>query len=178
MYEVADAVLEDRDGEVALRFERQLPYPPERVWTALTDPSELSAWHPTPFTLEPAAGGAVRYAAGAGLPEMPDGEVLEYDPPRVLAYTWFEDRLRWELREHAAGCLLALTHSFGDCFKAARDGAGWHVCLWWLSRHLKGEPSGRGEDVDGVPRGWRELNEEYLRRFDIPPEKATPPPTA
>ena len=85
--------------------------------------------------------------------------------------------VRWELRALGDGCLLVLTHSFADRFKAARDGAGWHVCLWWLSRQLDGAPSGRGDDVDGLPRGWRELNEEYLGRFDIPPEKATPPPS-
>ena len=108
---------------------------------------------------------------------MQDGEVLDFDPPRLLAYTWFEDQLRWELRPQGDGCVLVLTHAFGDRFKAARDGAGWHVCLWWLSRHLFGAPTGRADDVDGLPRGWRELNQEYLRRFDIPPEKATPPPS-
>jgi uncharacterized protein YndB with AHSA1/START domain len=177
MYDAADAVLEDHEGGVALRFERELAHPPERVWKALTERAELSAWHPTPFELEPRPGGAVKFASGAGLPAIANGEVLDFDPPRLLAYTWFEDRLRWELRALGDGCLLVLTHSFADRFKAARDGAGWHVCLWWLSRHLDGAPSGRGDDVDGLPRGWRELNEEYLGRFDIPPEKATPPPS-
>jgi len=177
MYDVADAVLEDHEGGVALRFERERAHPPERVWRALTERAELSAWHPTPFELDRLPGGAVKYASGAGLPAMEDGEVLDFDPPRLLAYTWFEDRLRWELRPQGDGCLLVLTHTFGERFKAARDGAGWHVCLWWLSRHLDGAPTGRGDDVDGLPRGWRELNEEYLRRFDIPPEKATPPPS-
>jgi uncharacterized protein YndB with AHSA1/START domain len=177
MYDVADAVLQERDGEVALRFERQIAHRAERVWRALTEPSELSAWHPTPFTLDPLRGGPVRYVPRPELPAMEDGEVLEHDPPRLLAYTWFEDRLRWELHEHGAGCLLVLTHTFADRFKAARDGAGWHVCLWWLMRDLEGKPTGRSDDVDGVPRGWRELNDEYLRRFGIPPEQATPIPT-
>jgi uncharacterized protein YndB with AHSA1/START domain len=178
MYDSADAVLEDRDGGVALRFERELAHPPERVWRALTERAELDAWHPTPFELEPTRGGLVTFQAPAQVPSMRDGEVLEFDPPRALEYTWFEDSLRWELHPRVDGCLLVLTHSFGDRFKAARDGAGWHVCLWWLERHLEAVPSGRDEDDGGVPRGWRVLNEEYLRRFDIPPEKATPPPSA
>ena len=61
MYDVADAVLEDHEGGVALRFERALEHPPERVWRALSERAELSAWHPTPFELDPVPGGAVRY---------------------------------------------------------------------------------------------------------------------
>jgi uncharacterized protein YndB with AHSA1/START domain len=178
MYETADAALEDREGGVALRFERQLAHPPERVWRALTERAQLDAWHPTPFELEPERGGVVSFAPPPQVPSMPDGEVLEFDPPRTLAYTWFEDSLRWELHPRADGCLLVLTHRFCDRFKAARDGAGWHVCLRWLGRHLEGVASGRSEDDGGVPAGWRELNEEYLQRFGIPPERATPPPGA
>jgi uncharacterized protein YndB with AHSA1/START domain len=178
MYDVADAALEDRDGGVALRFERRLPHPPERVWRALTERAELAAWHPTPFELDPVVGGTITFQPPPQVPSWPDGEVLEFDPPRTLAHTWFEDTLRWELRRDGDGCVLALTHCFGDRFKAARDGAGWHVCLWWLARHLEGRASGREQRESGLPRGWRKLNEEYLRRFDIPPERATPPPGA
>src|SRR5437899_2709349 len=78
-------------------------------------------------------GGRVRFLALPNVPAMADGEVLAIDPPRLLSHTWGEDRLTWELRPHGAGCLLVLTHSFGGRFKAARDGAGWHICLWWLA---------------------------------------------
>jgi uncharacterized protein YndB with AHSA1/START domain len=178
MSDRADAILQDGDGRTALRFERPLAYPLERVWSALTEREELSAWHPTPFELEPASGGRVRYVPGDGLPVMADGEVTEYDPPRVLAYTWFEDRLRFELSPTEDGCLLVLTHTFEDRFKAARDAAGWHVCLRWLARMLDGRRTGRGEDVDGVPREWPELNHSYERRFGIDPAEATPPPSS
>jgi uncharacterized protein YndB with AHSA1/START domain len=176
MSDRADAVLQDRDGRTALRFERPLGYPPERVWRALTESEELLAWHPTPFELDPALGGTVRYIAAEGFPEFADGEVLEYDPPRLLAYTWGEDHLRWELSPREDGCLLILTHTFDDRLKAARDGAGWHFCLRWLARMLDGEETGRGEQAGGVPRGWRELNRAYEERFGIDPAHATPPP--
>ena len=81
-----------------------------------------------------------------------------------------------ELSPREDGCLLVLTHAFGDRFKAARDAAGWHVCLQWLARMLDGAPTGRGQDVEGVPRGWRELNRSYEQRFGIDPAEATPPP--
>ena len=172
----ADAILQDQQGRSVLRFERTLRYPPERVWRALTEPAEHRSWHPTPFELEPAVGGKVTYLGGDDVPHMPTGEVTEYDPPRLLAHTWDEDLLRWELRAHDDGCVLVLTHTFDDHFKAARDAAGWHVCLDALSATLYGKQPPHGEDGERLPGGWRELNTAYERRFGIPPERATPPP--
>jgi uncharacterized protein YndB with AHSA1/START domain len=174
---VADAVLQDNEGRAVLRFERVLAHPPDRVWRALCETSELAGWHPTPLEFEPRVGGRVRYVSQQGPPPMPDGEVTEYESQRVLGHTWGEDHLHWELRPHQDGCLLVLTHTFGDLYKAARDAAGWHLCLDALSAALDGTTSPSGQDSDGLPKGWRELNQAYERRFEIPRDKATPPPT-
>jgi uncharacterized protein YndB with AHSA1/START domain len=163
----ADAVMQDDRGRTVLRFERTLDHPPDRVWRYLTEASELRGWHPSPFELEPRVGGAVRYLPTDGA-AFGEGEVTEYDPPRVLAYTWGDDHLRWELESRGDGCLLVLTHTFDDHFKAARDAAGWDVCLDALGARLAGaEP----EQVE-----WRELNRVYEEKFGIPHEKATAPP--
>jgi uncharacterized protein YndB with AHSA1/START domain len=174
------AMLRDHDGRLALVFERMLAYPPERVWRALVAPEELADWHPTPFALganPPAPGGQVSYISAVGAPEMPAGELLAYDPPRLLAYTWGEDELRWELDEHDDGCLLRLTHIFEDRFKAARDAAGWHLCLQALSVSLQRAPRPLRGSVPQLPEGWSELNRDYQRRFGIAPEQAAPPPS-
>ncbi|HEX3512074.1 MAG TPA: SRPBCC family protein [Solirubrobacteraceae bacterium] len=167
------AVLRDREGRVVLRFERSLPHAPERVWQALISVDELTAWHPTPFELEPSPGGTVRFRADLGGPEMPQGKVLAYDPPRTLAYTWGEDELRFTLTATGERCLLVLEHTFEDRMKAARDAAGWELCLRALERALAGE-AGRLADDGGGP--WAELNRDYEERFGIAPEDATPPP--
>ena len=184
----ADAVLQDDRGRAVLRFERRLRHRPERVWRALTDPDELFAWHPTPARLEPHAGGAITYLEGGDVPDMGTGEITEYDPPRALAHTWGDDHLRWELRPDDDGCLLVLTHTFDDRFKAARDAAGWHLCIDALAASLDGgeTPLGRafaarrevdGPRPEGPPEEWGELNRAYQERFEIPPERATPPPS-
>lgn len=177
----ADAIFEESGERATLRFERPLPHPPERVWRALTEPEEMFAWHPTPARFEPRAGGRVDWDPEGHVPDMEPGEVTDYDPPRLLGYTWGidesreDDHLRWELRPREDGCLVILVHTFSDRFKAARDGAGWHVCLDSLGAMLEGrtEPSGGASEVPGP---WEKLNARYQEKFGIPPEEATPVP--
>ncbi len=177
MSDKADAVLEELEGRTLLRFERTLPHPPNRIWSALTELSELIAWHPTPFGLMPGpegeigVGSVVRHPGDGPGPGMPDGKITAYDPPHLLAYTWGEDHLHWELLPREQGCVLMLTHTFHDRFKAARDGAGWHQCLEALHALLAGAP-----DRKLMQQGWSERNSEYQQRFGISPEQATPPP--
>jgi uncharacterized protein YndB with AHSA1/START domain len=176
----ADAVLEEVDGRPALRFERVLRHPPERVWRALTDTEEMFAWHPTPARFDPEVGGRAVWDPKGHVPDLDDGEVTDYDPPRLLGYTWSKegprpDHLRWELRPHDDGTLLILVHTFEDRLKAARDGAGWHVCLDALAADLDGNPEPPGGDPN-VPGPWDRLNTSYQSKFGIAAEDATPPP--
>ncbi|HEX3736673.1 MAG TPA: SRPBCC family protein [Solirubrobacterales bacterium] len=175
------ATLEEVDGRPALRFERTLPHPPERVWQALTDTEEMFAWHPTPAEFEPWVGGRVAWHPDGHIADLPDNEVTDWDPPRLLGYTWAKegerpDHLRWELRPHDDGCLLILVHTFDDRLKAARDGAGWRICLDALTGELEGRPRRPSADHD-QPGPWPELNAAYQERFGISPEEATPPPS-
>jgi hypothetical protein len=48
-----------------------LRHAPERVWRALREPEEESAWHPTPARFEPRVGGRVEYAPGGHVAGMP-----------------------------------------------------------------------------------------------------------
>jgi uncharacterized protein YndB with AHSA1/START domain len=170
------AVLLERDGRHVLRFERLLEHPLERVWRALTDPGELGAWHPTPFLLEPRAGGTVTFLAAPGAPEMGSGRVLACEAPVLLVHSWGEDELRWTLERRDEGCLLTLEHSFADRMKAARDGAGWHICLAALAAAMEGHAAPDRGSAQSLPDGWSELNDDYQRRFGITPEQATPVP--
>jgi uncharacterized protein YndB with AHSA1/START domain len=167
---------QDEQGRSVLRFERLLAHSPERVWRALTERGALEDWHPTPFQLDPAVGGEVHYIAAKDVPELPAGRVLAYEPFALLAYTWGEDELRWILTEHPEGCLLTLEHAFEDRLKAARDGAGWHLCLIALQSGLGGVSEPKRGHGERLPMGWSELNEDYQRRFAIAPALATPPP--
>lgn len=164
------------DGRSVLRIERVLRHPPERVWRTLTEPAELATWFPSPLTPELRTGGTVRFDFGG------DGTVTDLDPPRLFAYTWGEDHLRWELHPAGDGTRLVLVHTFDDRAGAASFAAGWHVCLAALGLHLDGLPADPGIDhvelheryvaefgldageVEQVPGGWRGRFERQLTR--------------
>jgi uncharacterized protein YndB with AHSA1/START domain len=159
-------------GRPTLRFERRLKHPIEKVWRALTEPAELEHWFPQRVEGDFVPGGKLRFPFreavildGETIPDF-DGEVLDIDPPRLLSYTWAGDVLRYELIPDGDGCLLVFTDTFTEHGKAARDGAGWHVCLDGLEASLDG----------GAPPAadrWRGLYENYSDVFG--PEASTAP---
>jgi uncharacterized protein YndB with AHSA1/START domain len=146
------------EDQPTLSFERRLSHPVDRVWHAITEPGELQQWFPSRVEADLRVGGKMKFTFdGHAAPDMP-GEVTELDPPRVFAFAWGEDHLRFELEpvDGDRGCALRLTVKLAARDKAARDAAGWHVCLDRLARVLDGE--------DGPPSDWRSLYEEYERR--------------
>src|SRR2546427_8425849 len=104
----------------ALITEIHMAVPPERVFQALTDPKQVMRWWTDEscpiesFTMEPKKGGRWTYDTVQselnvnGVTKFHcEGEVLEYDPPHALAYTWLANWhdestqrtvVRWELK--------------------------------------------------------------------------------
>lgn len=152
------------DGRPALRFERRLAHPVDAVWRAITEPSELSRWFPNEVSVELRLGGRMTFTFADGRYPPMDGEVLELDPPRRLAFSWGDDELRFELEplDDGRGCLLRFTDVLEERDKAARDAAGWHVCIDRMEQHLAGLPA---TAPDSSATGeWRGLYEDYERR--------------
>ena len=124
------AVTPDQD---ALVTEIHIAAPPERVFRALLDPKQVMQWWTSPechidgYAIDPKPGG--RWHLDTKKSQISvngvskfrcEGEVLECDPPRVLAYTWianWHERpqqrtvVRWELAASKGGTLLRVTHS-------------------------------------------------------------------
>lgn len=180
--EAAAGILEIRDdGRYVLRFERHIAHPPERVWRALTEPDQLRQWFPTDIEGERRPGAKIRFVFREDAPraeDMPellegdpedlDGEFIEFDPPRLLAYTWGDEDLRWELEPTADGCRLVFTHGFtersgiphpaGPRKKAARTAAGWDVSLAWFEALL--------DHGDAPPENlWPSVYDRYVGKF-------------
>jgi uncharacterized protein YndB with AHSA1/START domain len=117
-----------RDGRV--EHEAVYPHPPERVWRALVDPSELAVWlMSTDFA--PEVGRSFVLDTGNELGEI-RGEVLEIDEPRLLRCRWsgvFGDtEVSFELFPEPDGTRLRVRHDgWGDPPVAEGDGFdnGW-----------------------------------------------------
>ncbi|MBZ5721940.1 MAG: SRPBCC domain-containing protein [Acidobacteriia bacterium] len=120
----------------AVVSEIEVAAPPQRVFDALTQPDQLLQWwggdESCPTTLlefDPRKGGKWRMICGK--PDgkhvvngfrvfKHDGEILEFDPPRALAYTWITNFhqdpsrktvVRWELTPTKLGTKVKVTHS-------------------------------------------------------------------
>lgn len=121
----------------AVRVVRQLEHPVDRVWSAVTTEEQLRHWFPGGAAVEQRVGGLVHFGENG---EGGEGEVLEWDPPRRLAFTWEDGRLTFEFESDAGGSLLTLTHDFDDRAGAASFAAGWEHCLEALACVLAEQP--------------------------------------
>jgi uncharacterized protein YndB with AHSA1/START domain len=158
------ATYENVENRPTLQFERRLAHPVEKVWRAITEPSELAHWFPSKVQGEIAPGGALSFH----FENMPldaqsamEGRVTDFEPPRLFGFYWGEDHLRFDLEPiDDNSCLLRFTVVLDAQDKAARDAAGWHQCLDGLERQLGG-----AEDARPMPSDrWREYYVEYSRR--------------
>ncbi|MGH9007399.1 MAG: SRPBCC domain-containing protein [Acidimicrobiales bacterium] len=124
-----DAVLDSTGTRPVVRLERRLPRPPAEVWLALTDRDELAAWFPCDIiTDEWKTDATLRFVFRGGEADDLDGTVLECDEPGLLAFTWGEETLRFEIAPDGAGSVLVLTDELPAAW-AARNTAGWEACL-------------------------------------------------
>src|SRR4051794_29468206 len=148
------------DNRPAVRFERRLAHPIDTVWRTLTEPEELAHWFPATVTVDLRPGGAMSFDFGQGV--TLDGEVVELDPPRRFTFTWGTEELRFTLEPEDGGtaCRLSFIHILDEENTAARNAAGWHVCLDGLATHLDGGAAAPG----GPTPEWQAHYAEYQRR--------------
>ncbi|MGP4028182.1 SgcJ/EcaC family oxidoreductase [Actinomadura sp. 3N407] len=161
----SDGTAAHRDGRTLLRFERRLRHPPERVWRALTDPAELSAWL-ADAVLEPAAGGKfeLRWLNAGDDPPVARGTVTAFDPPRLLELdSDIHGRLRWELTPVPEGTRLVFTSDVelpGDYL--IQTLAGWHLHLDYLEEALDGA---RVDWANWTAARWQVHHDRYAARL-------------
>ena len=91
--------------------EREFPYPPEKLWRALTQPHLIEAWLMKSDFL-PELGHRFNFRAEWG---AVDCEVTEVEALRTLAYTWsaygLESVVTWTLDPSSTGTLLRMAQS-------------------------------------------------------------------
>jgi len=124
-----EATLISTGAKPILRFERFVPRPIEEVWHAVTDPTEMQTWFPTRIEIgrwEP--GATLTHHFDGGSPDPVPGKVIECNRPHRLVFTWGDDTIQFELSATDGGTMFVLSEELGAA-KAARNAAGWEVCL-------------------------------------------------
>lgn len=151
-------VTADQDTIVA---EIQIAAPPARVFQALSDEDDLRRWFGNPecprkfWKMDARVGGKYGYTIDKGSIAVNavsgfdcHGEIVECDPPRVLAYTWVANwhdnpksrtLVRWELTPRQGGTHVKVTHSGLASLPAARQeySGGWPGVVEQLKKFVE-----------------------------------------
>jgi uncharacterized protein YndB with AHSA1/START domain len=120
------------DSRPALRLERGLPHPVDRVWRAVTEPAELERWFVGTVPWTPLEGEA--FEAGGFR-----GQITELVPLERLAWQWGPERYAFVLAPAAPGCVLVFTHVFDPQMGPDwQHAAGWDAYFDRLEAHVDG----------------------------------------
>jgi len=162
-------------GKPVLRFERLLPHAQELVWAAVTEPDQMAHWFPASVETDLVVGAPMVFRFEGDDDPMPDpmrdGEILELDPPKVYAFRWNEDVLRFELVPREQGCLLVFTHTLAGGalgrLGAGRNAAGWDTCLDALDAKLAAREEPPSGEFGAVSTSMLERIEAYVGEFGL-----------
>lgn len=134
------------DGGI-VRFERQLSFPIEEVWSAITEPDRLGDWWPpmaADITVDLREGGRIVFEwPDIDFPTM-EFTIMRLDPPTLLEHTHTSPGswMRWELETIDRGTRLLATYSVPEIDMAVQRGdlVGLHYSLDRLVPALSGSP--------------------------------------
>lgn len=117
-------------------IEREIPYPPQKIWRALTQPHLIAEWLMN-NDFRAAPGHKFRFTADWG---GVDCEVLAIEPNKTLSYAWsamgLESVVTWTLTPTSKGTQLRMEHA--------------------------GFPMDRDQAYQGAQYGWRQ----FLTKLD------------
>ena len=142
------------EGDTAAVFEIFIKTTPERLWEAITDPSQRARYSFGVETHSDWTPGSSYSSAVPGVIDIAEGENVEVDPPRRLVQTfnalWSDDvksegtsRVTWEIEPIGEdSCRLTVVH---DQLREGANGelyGGWPMILSGLKTLLE-----TGEDL-------------------------------
>lgn len=123
----------------SIHLERHLPVSPERLFHALTDSAEVSAWMRFPAQVGPGLG--TRIVIQFGPADALDGIICVFQPARAFGYTWRDSIVNFTITADGTGEPdLLLTQTGVAPELAAGLAAGWHSFLDGLQAHLTHTP--------------------------------------
>ena len=130
----------------SLVIEREMPYPPEKIWRALTEGALIKEWL-MDNDFQPVVGHSFQFRS-TPVPNWDgviDSQVLVIEPNKKLSYGWgtmgMESVVTWTLTATSGGTLVRMEHSgFRPDQEAAYKGAqyGWQKFIGNMERVIAG----------------------------------------
>ena len=135
-----------------IKTSARIDAPIDRVWKAITTPSEIKQWF---FGVETeadwrAGGDLVHRGEYQGKPYIDKGTILEFEPPRRLVHTHWSDvsgkpdtpenyqQVAWDLTEQDGGTELTITERNLPSDEAAETSEqAWNAALGSLKEMLE-----------------------------------------
>ena len=169
----------------AVRFERLLPGPVERVWSYLTESEKRGQWLASgAFDLRVGGRTEMLFKHSDLTDETPPevyrnvhengvrstGTITRYEPPRIIAFTWggcdeSESEVEFELVPKGGKVLLVLTHrKLASKAEMTSVSGGSHMHLGLLDGVLSGNPR------RGFWSRFKALDADYAARYAGLPE--------
>jgi len=164
---VGSAEIVSARGTTAIRLTRTLPDTPREVWELLTSREQLARWFPCDVVVEGGqwrVGATIRFEFPAANVDMTlAGVVVDVDEPHALAFTWGDETLRFNVDVDGTNSTLEVIDELNPAH-AARNAAGWEVCLDRLM----------GAEVED--NAWRGYFERYCEAFEplVGPQEGPP----
>lgn len=160
--------MNDELGEITpcytITFRRTSKHSAKRVWAAITEPDQISAWMDYPATVKLAPGGEWHVDFSRTNEGALEGVIVRVEPERLLAYVWGMSVVEWTLEDIDGGCRYQFVHQGLADRGDGEEGlpAGWHEFLDRLDRHLDGATYTVGEQK----ANWERLKGPYLERLN------------
>ncbi|HEY5105277.1 MAG TPA: SRPBCC domain-containing protein [Caulobacteraceae bacterium] len=171
-----DAAIRDiGDGRYAMRFERFIARPAEKVWAALTTPEQVAQWLGEPVDFDLRAGGRFGFKfPGAGNDLSPAGGVIRaYEPPHLLAFELNgpggDTVITWALTPERNGCRLVFTQSGLTPWWFFGGMGGWHGMVDDLVAICLDQPMRETEPYRDRCRRYERMWGASVPGFDVAP---------
>lgn len=148
-----------RQGQVyTAEFYRKLDHPRSKVWEMLTENQKLHQWFKEMTFEKHGENGSYLFDMGEGQTERLS--LTQYEKDSVMAFNWWKDHVRFELRDENGGTGLLLIETIPVITdQTVKDLAGWHVCLDNIANLMD------GKKVEGM-ESWKLWHAEYKRLLD------------
>ena len=148
------AVIEKSQIGYEVRLDVHMKGSVKEVWSWLTENEKLKQWFAELSIEELRKGGRILFDMSDGTFE--EMEILELVDQSVLAFTWAEDTVYFELKMEAQGCLLIFKERITKLTShTPKDIAGWHMCLKVIATLIEEKP------VEFRQEEWEMLYREY-----------------